>query len=1054
MDDLHGLWHASHFHVWGEESRTDSAVPTAPHEPEARSPSAGGVLTVAPSRLKPTATEALHAAIGELSPDGLLASIAAESTIKLWIPAIDGIPVPSTAVASSDRPDGDGVQLTIVEVPCLKLGPADAIDFLVSLGKLPSPRVGPSIRYWQALANYALTLLSRGLFVPGVEPVGGNRFEGRWSMTVSDPNELAWLEFMAERMPAMCRAVASPTASSGPAAIIDGFLASTCESTIRRSLEADEFYVQFHERAETEEKWELCWLSGLIGDRRAVEWPTDEATSIAGQIKAWSSRLDGPDAEAPLRVGFVLEEPEAAETPEGNANDLIQLDVQWRVRFEIHQPETGESIDINQIWQEQRGGPSILGRRISSRSEHVRGELGRAAAIFGELNSILDADAPTGIEISTQSAHAFIREQAPLLVSQGFEVDLPEWAEVRSRRLGLELVVSPREGRTLEQELSLGQFGLSSMLDFNWRIAVGDDHITAEEFETIVTSGAPLVRLRGHWIDVDQVAARKAREFMMRQAGGALTLAQAIRMSAGVEEDDTGLPIVGLSGTAWLERLLNQVPDSKIEDLEQPVDFNGTLRPYQIRGLEWLSFLNKLGIGSCLADDMGLGKTIQLIALLLHERRVHPGVGPTLLFVPMSVVGNWRRELNRFASPLKVLVHHGPERLLGDAFVEEANRSHVIVTTYGLAHRDLKTLQRISWHRLALDEAQKIKNPSAHQTIAIRSLPAIHRVALTGTPLENHLSELWSIMETLNPGIFGSAATFRKQFAVPIEKMGDQKRADQLRRMIRPFVLRRLKSDPLVECDLPEKMEMRVFCNLTAEQAALYKETVQQMLEEIDRAAGIRRRGLILATLTKLKQICNHPAHFLQDDSLLDGRSGKCERLVEMLEEVIEEGDAALIFTQYRAMGDLLQQQMEERLRMKPLFLHGGTPAKQRDEMVDEFQNPNGKTRLFLLSLKAGGFGLNLTRANHVFHFDRWWNPAVEQQATDRAHRIGQTRRVQVHKFVCIGTIEDRIDKLLAEKSALADHIVGSGDEWLTNLTTTELKEYLTLTAEAVADSD
>jgi SNF2 family DNA or RNA helicase len=419
----------------------------------------------------------------------------------------------------------------------------------------------------------------------------------------------------------------------------------------------------------------------------------------------------------------------------------------------------------------------------------------------------------------------------------------------------------------------------------------------------------------------------------------------------------------------------------------------------------------------------------------------------------MSVVGNWEREIQRFAPSLRVLVHHGPQRLSGEHFVKAVGRHDVVITTYGLAYRCENDFKTVAWHRIALDEAQKIKNPSAAQTIALRALNATHRVALTGTPIENHLSELWSIMEVLNPGLLGSAASFRARFAVPVEKLGDQERAGRLRRMIRPFLLRRLKSDPAVACDLPEKMEMKVFCNLTSEQAAFYEQTVGELLGEVDRASGIRRRGLILATLTKLKQICNHPAHFLKATGPLDGRSGKCERLVEMLEEVIEEGDAALVFTQYREMGELLLTLLTTRLGIELPFLHGGTPMKKRNEMIARFQDAASPVRVFLLSLRAGGFGLNLTKANHVFHFDRWWNPAVEDQATDRAHRIGQTRKVLVHKFVCIGTVEDRIDQLLTEKSALADRIVGSGDEWLTGLSTRELREYLALTDEAVAEN-
>jgi SNF2 family DNA or RNA helicase len=469
--------------------------------------------------------------------------------------------------------------------------------------------------------------------------------------------------------------------------------------------------------------------------------------------------------------------------------------------------------------------------------------------------------------------------------------------------------------------------------------------------------------------------------------------------------------------------------------------------------LHWLAFLDRLGIGACLADDMGLGKTIQLIALLLHERRLGSSPGPTLLFAPMSVVGNWQREIERFGKSLKVLVHHGPLRLGGDAFRTAATAHDVVITTYGLAAREFNDFSCVGWHRIALDEAQKIKNPSANQTIALRQLTGTRRIALTGTPVENHLSELWSIMEMLNPGLLGSAAAFRSRFAVPIEKMGDQQRVDQLRRLIHPFVLRRLKSDPKVLQDLPEKMEMRVFCNLTPEQARLYEQTVAKLMDQVDVATGIRRRGLILATLTHLKQICNHPAHFLGDGSSLEDRSGKCERIVEMLEEVLEEGDAALVFTQYREMGDLLHKMIAKRLHIELPFLHGGTSMKKRNEMIDKFQDPASSYRVFLLSLRAGGFGLNLTKANHVFHFDRWWNPAVEEQATDRAHRIGQTRRVQVHKFVCIGTVEERIDKLLSEKSALADRIVGSGDDWITGLSTVELRDYLALSADAVSES-
>jgi len=447
--------------------------------------------------------------------------------------------------------------------------------------------------------------------------------------------------------------------------------------------------------------------------------------------------------------------------------------------------------------------------------------------------------------------------------------------------------------------------------------------------------------------------------------------------------------------------------------------------------------------------------TIQLIALMLHEREKRngdPKLGPTLLFAPTSVVGNWTKELARFAKPLKVLVHHGPERLHGEQFANAAAENDVVITSYALAHRDVEDLRRVAWHRIALDEAQKIKNPYAASTLAIRSLAAPHRVALTGTPIENRLSELWSIMEVLNPGLLGTASEFRDRFAMPIEKLVDHDRAGQLRKLIQPFILRRTKSDPLIAGDLPEKMEMKVYCNLSPEQAAMYQQITTQMLGQVDAADGIRRRALVLAALTRLKQVCDHPGLLTDKDGSVDGRSGKAERIVEMLEEVLEEGDSALVFTQFREMGHLLEQILARRLRTTVPFLHGGTPARQRDEMIENFQKPGEGPKIFLLSLRAGGLGLNLTNANHVFHFDRWWNPAVESQATDRAHRIGQTRKVQVHKFVCIGTVEERIDQLLTEKVALADRIVGSGDDWLTNLSTDDLRKTLELSASAVAE--
>jgi SNF2 family DNA or RNA helicase len=475
------------------------------------------------------------------------------------------------------------------------------------------------------------------------------------------------------------------------------------------------------------------------------------------------------------------------------------------------------------------------------------------------------------------------------------------------------------------------------------------------------------------------------------------------------------------------------------------------LRPYQTKGLSWLAFLKQFGLGACLADDMGLGKTIQFTALLLHAQEKKLLQGPTLLICPMSVVANWQKEVERFAPSLRVMVHHGADRFLGKSFQKEAKRHNLVITTYALAHHDAEFLSEVNWWCVALDEAQNIKNPSAKQTQAIRKLNTSYRVALTGTPVENRLSELWSIMEFLNPGYLKSAKDFHTNFAIPVEKYHNPSRAERLKRLIQPFVLRRVKTDPTIINDLPEKIETKVFCNLAQEQVTLYKAVVNEMLEKIESTEGIERKGLVLSTLLKLKQVCNHPAQFLQDGSPLSGRSGKLIRLEEMLEEILAEGDKALIFTQFAGMGGLLQHHLQETFGWETLFLHGGTTRKQRDAMIQRFQDDHRGPRLFVLSLKAGGLGLNLTAANHVFHFDRWWNPAVENQATDRVFRIGQQKNVQVHKFVCLGTLEERIDQMIEQKKDLAGSIVGTGEAWLTEMSTEQLKEIFALSREAVS---
>jgi SNF2 family DNA or RNA helicase len=448
---------------------------------------------------------------------------------------------------------------------------------------------------------------------------------------------------------------------------------------------------------------------------------------------------------------------------------------------------------------------------------------------------------------------------------------------------------------------------------------------------------------------------------------------------------------------------------------------------------------------------MGLGKTVQLLAMECLQRHQDPDTGPTLLLCPVSLVGNWQREAAKFAPELRVYPHHGGARHHGEVLRQRLSETDLVLTTYATATRDIDELAGHRWNRVVLDEAQAVKNSLSRAAKAVRRLEAEHRVALTGTPVENRLAELWSIMDFLNPGLLGSAELFRTRYAIPVERYGQTEPAQRLRAITRPYLLRRLKTDPTIIDDLPEKIEIKQYCQLTTEQAALYQSIVDDMLQKIENTQGIERRGNVLAAMAKLKQVCNHPAQLLHDRSPIGARSGKVIRLEEILEEILAAGDRVLCFTQFTEFAEMLMPHLAARLRQDVLYLHGGTPQRRRDEMVARFQSGDGPS-IFLLSLKAGGIGLNLTAANHVIHLDRWWNPAVENQATDRAFRIGQRRTVQVRKFICTGTLEEKIDDMIEEKKALADLVVSDGEGWLTELSTRDLREVFALSAGAVGE--
>jgi SNF2 family DNA or RNA helicase len=594
---------------------------------------------------------------------------------------------------------------------------------------------------------------------------------------------------------------------------------------------------------------------------------------------------------------------------------------------------------------------------------------------------------------------------------------------------------------------------LDELLQVDWEAVIGDEPLTARELAALAAHKAPLVQFRGAWVAVDP---RELRDIRERLASGSsrLTAREALRAVLAGEARHGGAS-VAVSASGVLAALVERMKCGGHHELGAPAALKATLRPYQERGLDWLVTMASLGLGACLADDMGLGKTMQLLAFLLRRLDEAPRDGrPALLVAPTSVVGNWEREVERFAPSLGIVRHYGVERARTAEAIPRAPGT-LVLTTYGLLRRDAELLGSVDWSVVALDEAQNIKNASSATARAARGLRASQRFALTGTPVENRLAELWSILEFANPGLLGPLEAFRRDLALPIERYGNEDAARRLRRIVSPFILRRLKSDETIIKDLPPKNEMKVVCTLTREQATLYKAVVDDELRRIESTDGIERRGRVLALLMFTKQICNHPAQYLGETGPLPKRSGKLARVTEMLEEAIAAGDKALVFTQFREMGDKLALHLGASLGCEVAFLHGGTPKKARDEMVRCFQDDPRGPRVFILSVKAGGTGLNLTAASHVFHFDRWWNPAVEDQATDRAYRIGQRRAVQVHKLVCAGTVEEKIDRLLEQKRDLASKVVGAGEHWITDLEGKELRSLFALSDDAaLGDED
>jgi non-specific serine/threonine protein kinase len=988
--------------IWGE----DSSRPALPPRKPGRKP-----------RIQAHPYAADHDDLRELLAPGARTGTA--STVVLTLPTRVGGPLPSPELVLDQPTETEGaLSADLWRVPVLALD-ADRVVAQLGTPDCDSAVWGASLAHVAELGRFATDLVARGRLLPGIDLDAG-RALWRPVLTAADA---AWARSLALAAPPSLSA-ASPDSSLDSWA--EGFDALV-DAVARAWLGGSRLTIGRAGAPVTR-----AWLSALTGSNRELAADSVGAADLAAlaeHIATWQRDA----ATGPVRACFRLVEP-----ADGSE--------EWQVRLGLQATdEPSLVVEADAVWR-SKGKLRALARHVDAPQETFLAELGKAARLYPELDRALRNARPDHLALDTGQAHEFLSTAAPMLGTAGFGVQLPGWWNKPSSRLGLRLTAST-PGQPGRVDANTGGLGFEALAEFRYDLAVAGDVLTHDELAELAETAAPMVRLRGQWIELDARRLAAGLELVGRREQA--TVGDLLRLGLGIDRVPEDLPVEGIAADGWLGDLLSAGADERLSEVATPATFTGRLRPYQSRGLSWLDFLHRAGLGGVLADDMGLGKTVQLLALLAHDA----DSGPTLLVCPMSLVCNWQREANRFTPELRVHVHHGKERARGKRFAAAVADSDLVVTTYALAARDATDLRKITWRRVVVDEAQAIKNAATKQATAIRSLPAVTRIAVTGTPVENRLADLWSIFEFANPGLLGPATTFKKRYSVPIERYGDDVVAERLRRFTGPFVLRRLKTDKSIISDLPDKLEMDVVCNLSAEQAALYQAVVEDMLERIAATDGIERRGLVLATMTKLKQVCNHPAHFLRDGSRLANRSGKLEALDDILEEVLAVGEKALLFTQYAEFGAMLRGHLAGRFGREVLFLHGGVSKSDRDDMVARFQTDGpGSPPIFVLSLKAGGTGLNLTAANHVVHVDRWWNPAVEDQATDRAFRIGQRRTVQVRKFVCAGTLEEKIAAMIRDKRGLADRVVGTGEQWLTELTTGQLAELFRLEAGAVVE--
>ena len=940
------------------------------------------------------------------------------------------------------------------QVQGLAIEPASTSEWLSTLPLSGDhPELGDEIRWWSHLQRWSLSLIARGRWLPQIELSKGEGYphRARWVPILNREDDRRKLEELASSLPLIATCAlpwreptgkrSNRTTRLRPEAIREANPIASCRprsgrlrvANLLQDLVDAQLRKQFEPNTKGLDHLLVAWQEALCSERGILTLPEEEIQRLAKASNAWKEGITGNVDNA--RACLELFTPETEKDP-------------WQLNFSL-QAETDPSLKIPaaNAWASGSEGLQLGDVKINQPSEVLLKGLGRALTVFETLERGLENATPESMELSPAEAFVFVRTVSNKLRDIGIGVELPKsLSGGLASRLGLAIKADLNE--------KYRHFTLGENLDWSWDLMIGGIQLSVKELEQLVKKNSPLVQHKGIWIELRPNDLKNAEKFI--NSAPELSLDEALRLTATENNTFKKLPVHKFDSGPKLQNILEQYHQQKTpEALAAPEGFHGQLRPYQERGLGWLSFLYRFNQGACLADDMGLGKTIQLLAFIQHLRNSKKLKRPILLIAPTSVLTNWEREALSFTPQLKVYEHYGTKRASTPNDLKKALKTiNLVLTSYGLMQRDYELLETIDWQGVVIDEAQAIKNPKAKQSQAIRNIANLQnqnnrfRIALTGTPVENRVSELWSLMDFLNPKVLGEESFFRQRYRLPIEQYGDISSLNDLKARVNPFILRRLKTDKSVISDLPKKIELIEWIHLSDEQKQLYRRTIEKTLDEIATAPAGQRHGKVLGLLTRLKQICNHPALVLKEDNVekdFNNRSTKIQRLDEILEEVIEAGDRALLFTQFTEWGNLLKAYLQKKWKFDVPFLYGGTSKNERQAMIDRFQEDPRGPQLFLLSLKAGGIGLNLTRASHVFHIDRWWNPAVENQATDRAYRIGQTQRVIVHKFITIGSVEEKVDKMIQSKAQLAEDIIGSGEEWLGKLGINELEKLVSL---------